>query len=63
MQSTRVTVIGHCHMNVKLFPFDIHTCNLTFGSFSYSTDDAEYFWSDGPVFQIFNTNLNSSILS
>lgn len=39
VQSSRITVIGKCNMAMDIFPFDVHVCSMTFGSFAYKAWD------------------------
>ena len=61
IQSMRLTVNGMCNMKLSTFPFDSHTCNLTFGSFSYLKDELDYSWTEEKIWKIFDKNLMEEI--
>ena len=67
LYSSRLTIRADCPMLVQNFPMDVHTCNLTFGSYgyndidfnrvkstyiiSYTTDDIIFNWTSSLSFQ------------
>ncbi|KRX68159.1 Ligand-gated ion channel 50 [Trichinella nativa] len=42
----RLTLTGPCTMDLTAFPFDSVTCQLTFESFNYNTDEVKMSWTD-----------------
>merc|ERR1712110_1241740 len=45
--SRRMTVKGHCPMDLTLFPFDSQLCFLEIESYKYTMSDVYYGWEDG----------------
>ena len=52
--SSRLGVSARCLRDgetpLQIFPFDVHTCNLTFGSFGYEDFEFIYKWTDDKIF-------------
>ena len=52
--SSRLGISARCLRDgetpLQIFPFDVHTCNLTFGSFGYEDFEFIYKWTDDKIF-------------
>ncbi|XP_053373936.1 glycine receptor subunit alpha-2-like [Mercenaria mercenaria] len=54
--SIRLSMTSNCHMDLKLYPFDVQTCDVTIQSYAFTVDKIILNWSDNSV-QIGDLNL------
>lgn len=52
--SSRITIKAKCSMTLDIFPFDVQTCKLIFGSFSYDITNVNYEWMNSKIVKIFD---------
>ncbi|CBY33125.1 unnamed protein product [Oikopleura dioica] len=45
LYASRLTIRANCPMTVTNFPMDVHTCNLTYGSYGYTIEDVIFNWT------------------
>ncbi|CAG5111352.1 Oidioi.mRNA.OKI2018_I69.chr2.g5668.t1.cds [Oikopleura dioica] len=45
LYTSRLTIRANCPMTVTNFPMDVHTCNLTYGSYGYTVEDVIFNWT------------------
>ncbi|XP_048578923.1 gamma-aminobutyric acid receptor subunit beta-1 isoform X2 [Nematostella vectensis] len=56
--SLRVTLVASCGMDLRNYPMDEQTCNITLLSYAYKSTDLDYFWSEKFAVYIINKEMN-----